>query len=243
MIAVGQRPTFNQRVAKQIIHYWYDQVGGKAVANDTVRTVTFVSSDNGATWYNGTSPENSHFQEGQFYDVDVPVIDGYTAYQAGDLKTPITKAGFTYGNSTNTSDYTRQATYDPAEKALVINVIYQGKPQHLYYQVVLEDAHGNYHSTLVPRTLLETCKSDVDISNATQQEWGNLLQKYQQYTDSGSHVRYAIVDNNFSDTKLKTTDQLPAHFDHDSSVDQIVTIYLAPAPKSSSVTIHYIDVD
>lgn len=246
-IAVGQRPTFNQGVAKQIIHYWYDQVGGKAAANDTVRTVTFVSSDNGATWYNGTSPENSHFQEGQFYDVDVPVIDGYTAYQAGDLKTPITKAGFqgyfTYGNSTNTSDYTRQATYDPAEKALVINVIYQGQPQHLYYQVILEDAHGNYHSTLVQRTLLETGKSDAAISNATQQEWGNLLQKYQQYTDSESHVRYAIVDNNSSDPKLKTTDQLPAHFDHDSSVDQIVTIYLAPAPKSSSVTIHYIDVD
>lgn len=246
-IAVGQRPTFNQGVAKQIIHYWYDQVGGKSAANDTVRTVTFVSSDNGATWYNGTSPENNHFQEGQFYDVDVPAIDGYTAYQVGDLKTPITKAGFqgyfTYGDPKNASDYTRQVTYDQDEKALVINVVYQGKPQHLYYQVVLEDANGNYNSTLVQRTLLETGKSDADISNATQQKWHNLLQKYQQYIDSGSHVRYAIVDHNSSDTKLKKTDQLPASFDHDSSVDQIVTIYLAPAPKMSSVTVHYIDVD
>ena len=246
-IAVGQRPTFNQGVAKQIIHYWYDQVGGKSAANDSVRTVTFVSSDKGATWFNGTSPENNHFQEGQFYDVDVPVIDGYTAYQAGDLKTPITKTGFqgyfTYGDSTSASDYTRQVTYDPSEKALVVNVVYQGQPQHLYYQVVLEDANGNYHSTLVPRTLLETGKSDADISNATQQKWDHLLQKYQQYSDSGSHARYAIVDHNSSDTKLKKTDQLPASFDHDSSVDQIVTIYLAPAPKMSSVTVHYIDVD
>lgn len=253
-IAVGSRPHFEKAVTKQIIHYWYDKIGGNTAAADTVREVVFNSSDNGTTWYNGTSPEDDHFQEGQFYDVDVPVISGYSSY-AQDGSTPITKAGYqsyyTYGNPSLTTDYTQQPAYDAQTNALVVNVIYRAQQQHLLYQVVLEDDQGQIVQTVVPATELATGNSDAAIDNDTQQKWSALLKEYQTYTDPTTNRSYQLVSAD-RQTTLRTTDPLPTQFDHDSSVDQLVTIYLSPVPvvtpqpikstdtKTVLETIHYV---
>ncbi|WP_295728203.1 mucin-binding protein [uncultured Limosilactobacillus sp.] len=253
-IAVGSRPTFQKGVTKQIIHYWYDHVGGHKAAPDTVREVLFNSSDNGKTWYNGTSPEEQHFEEGQFYNVDVPSINGYLAYAEHGEKL-ITQAGYqsyyTYGHPELNNDYTRQPNYDAKSNALVVNVIYRAQEQHLLYQVVLENTQGQIVRTVVPAQRLATGKSGGQIGESTSQQWSGLLKQYHSYTDLKTHQSYQLVSADNHSRALHKTDRLPNRFDSDTNVDQLVTIYLAPetvpvtpvAPQTSAVTIHYQDVD
>lgn len=114
----------------------------------------------------------------------------------------------------------------------MFNVVYTADTQQLNYQVILEDINGTYVKTQVAPTELATGPSDSAIPNEAKQKWEIYLNKtYKTISDQGQ--TYHIVLDNHANSKLKvTTRSLPQAFDHNSSVDQLVTIYLAPAPTA-----------
>lgn len=131
-----------------------------------------------------------------------------------------------------THDAKMVGKYDPQQNAQVFNVVYTADTQQLNYQVILEDINGTYVKTQVAPTELATGPSDSAIPNEAKQKWEIYLNKtYKTISDQGQ--TYHIVLDNHANSKLKvTTRSLPQAFDHNSSVDQLVTIYLAPAPTA-----------
>lgn len=85
---VGHYTMPETKTVKQVIHYWYDRVGGRQAAPDVVRTGQFVSvnNDHGPVDWLNVNPEAGHRNEMAWYDVDSPTIAGYQSDKA--------KAGF-----------------------------------------------------------------------------------------------------------------------------------------------------
>lgn len=226
---VGHYTMPETKTVKQVIHYWYDRVGGRQAAPDVVRTGQFVSvnNDHGPVDWLNVNPEAGHGNEMAWYDVDSPTIAGYQPDKAN-----AGFQGYFTWNDWQSHDTKMVGHYDAEQNAQVIDVVYTAESQKLKYQVILEDSNGNCVKTWVAPTKLATGLSDSAIPNDVKQTWENYLDKtYKSVPYRGK--TYHIVLDNHSNSKLKvTTSSLPSTFDHNSSVDQLVTIYLASAPAS-----------
>lgn len=231
---VGHYTMPETKTVKQVIRYWYDRVGGRQAAPDVVRAGQFVSvNDDQGPWLN-VNPEAGHGNEMAWYDVDSPAIAGYHPDK--------TKAGFQgyfTWNDWQTHDTKMVGRYDDKQDAQVIDVVYTVEPQRLNYQVILENSDGQYVKTLVSPTQLATGPSDSAVANDVKQTWQNYLnQRYKTISYRGQ--TYQVVVNNHNNGKLKVSDMsLPQTFDHNSSVDQLVTIYLASAPAKQQAGVNY----
>ncbi|WP_295746857.1 YSIRK-type signal peptide-containing protein [uncultured Limosilactobacillus sp.] len=233
---VGHYTMPETKTVKQVIHYWYDRVGGRQAAPDVVRTGQFVSvnDDHGPVDWLNVNPEAGHGNEMAWYDVDSPAIAGYQPDKA--------KAGFQgyfTWNDWQTHDMKMVGHYDAQQNAQVVNVVYTAETQRVNYQVILEDSNGQYVKTVVSPTQLATGPSDSTIPNNIKQKWQNYLD--QTYKTISYHGQtYQVVLDNHANNKLKfSTVSLPQTFDHNSSVDQLATIYLAAAPVKQQADVKY----